>query len=330
MGGLLRRQNAERARQGLPAIPKPAEGSKRATSTPLKQAGQKKGAAPGNLGKKVKPRQGLNQRQERGLRQQERADVQLGAQANALLPRVEEAYSQPFDFSSLPSAPVTGDFNAWKQQQTDDAYNLFKSRQEPQFEQQRQDLEQQLYNRGIPVGSELYNNQMQQLQRQQEDARQSALVNAQGIAGQNAGQFFDIGQQARGSALSEGLLGRNMPLSEFSALYGAQSGLGAQNAAYNQQLGAQQQAADLQLRNAQQAPRGGGGGGEVWQQYGFSSPIEYDAYRTQQQQAAQLWAFQNDPRYRQPSSPSYGAQIGGQILGGLSQGFGSYLGGLFK
>jgi hypothetical protein len=118
-----------------------------------------------------------------------------------------------------------------------------------------------------------------------------------------------------------------MPLSEYSALYGAQSGLGRQYADYGMQRGLQQQQADLQLRNAQQAPRGGGGQ-EVWQQYGFSSPIEYDAYKTYLAQQQQMWAFQNDPRYRQPRQPSYGAQLGGAVLGGLSQGLGSYLGGL--
>lgn len=317
MGGLLRRKNAA-AERGRP-VP----------SGPLKQATQgKKAGGPGNIsGKKNSQFQGLSRRQNRIIGQQERGDVQLGQFASGMLPRIQETYSQPFDFGTLPSAPVSGDFNQWKQQQTDDAYNMFLSRFEPQFKQQVDDLEQQLQNRGIPVGSPLYNQQLAQLQQQQNDARQSALVNAQGIAGQNAAQFFNIGQQARGNALSEGLLARNMPLSEYSALYGAQSGLGRQYADYGMQRGLQQQQADLQLRNAQQAPRGGGGQ-EVWQQYGFSSPIEYDAYKTYLAQQQQMWAFQNDPRYRQPRQPSYGAQLGGAVLGGLSQGLGSYLGGL--
>lgn len=307
--------------------------AKRKVVTPLRNAQQKeqRGTPPGaNKRRQNAPREGLNRRQERLVRQRERGDIALGAQANQMLPQVQAAYEQPFDFGALPEAPVSGDFQDWRQGQIDQAYNLFESRFAPQFEQQKQDLEQQLYNRGIPVGSPLYNDQMAQLSRQQNDARQSALVNAQGIAGQNAEQFFNIGQQARGSALSEGLLGRNMPLSEYSALLGAQSGLGQQYADYGLQRGLQQQQADLQLRNAQQAPRGGGGALPQWQQYGFSSPIEYDAYRTQQEQQAMLWQFQNDPQYRQPRGPSIGSQIGGSILGGVTQGLGQGLGGYVR
>jgi len=269
---------------------------------------------------RIKPREGLNRMQERALRQQERQDVNLGGTAGGLLPEIGASYEQPFDFSALPSAPVSGDFSDWRNQQIQQSYNLFSKRQEPQFQQQQQDLEQQLYNRGIPVGSELYNNQMQQLQRQQEDARQSAMVNAQGIAGQNAGQFFDIGTQARGNALSEGLLQRNMPLNEYAALMGARSGLAGQNLAYSQERGLTGLQADLQLRNARQMPRGGGGGGEVWQQYGFSSPLEYDAYQTQKKRDEYLWALENTPGQDTPNP--YGSLLG-NIAGSALAGWGA-------
>ena len=277
--------------------------------------------------RRIKAREGLNRMQERALQQQERADVQLGSMANDMLGRVGESYEQPFDFSQLPSAPVTGDFNDWRTQQIDQTYKTFTDRQEPQFAKQREQLEQDLYNRGIPVGSGLYNQQVQELERAHNDARQAALTSAQAIAGQNAGQFFDIGSQARGNALQEGVFARNMPLSEMNALRGAQSGFNAQNLQYNQQRGLTGYEADLQLRNARQMPRGGGGGGAAWQQYGFSSPMEYDAYRTQKERDDYLWMQQNAPRQKQPSPyPGLLGGIGGAVLGGIasSGGFNSF------
>ena len=273
--------------------------------------------------RRIKARDGLNRMQERALQQQERADVQLGSMANDMLSRVDESYEQPFDFSQLPSAPVSGDFNDWRTQQIDQAYKMYTDRQEPQFAKQREQLEQDLYNRGIPVGSGLYNQQVQELERAHNDARQSAMTNAQAIAGQNAGQFFDIGSQARGNALNEGMLERNMPLSEMQALRGAQSGFNAQNLAYNQQRGLTGYEADLQLRNARQMPRGGGGGNAAWQQYGFSSPMEYDAYKTQKEREDFLWAQQNTPKQKSinPWAGLLGG-VGSAALGGwASSGF---------
>lgn len=279
---------------------------------------KKKVAAPGSLSrekrKAFKAREGLNRMQSRALQQREQADIKLGGIANEMLPEVRSSYEQPFDFSQLPSQAVSGDFNDWRNQQIDQSYNLFSSRFEPEFARQRDDFEQQMYNQGIPVGSERYNSLKTQMERAQNDAKQAALVNAQGIAGQNAGQFFDISTQARGNALNEGLLKRGMPLAEMQALYGAQSGMGQQNLAHNQALAQQQQQADLQLRNAQQMPRGGGGNA-AWQQYGFSSPMEYDAYKTQQDRDNFLWMQQNAPKQKQPSP--YPSLIGNVIGSGL-------------
>lgn len=296
---------------------------KKQPAVPGKVGKKERGGSPGAVTprakERIKAREGLNRMQSRALQQREQADVRLGGIANEMLPEVRAAYENPFDFSQLPSAPVSGDFNDWRNQQIDQSYNLFSSRFEPEFAKQRDDFEQQMYNRGIPVGSELYNNQLQQMERAQNDAKQAALVNAQGIAGQNAGQFFDVGTQARGNALNEGLLKRGMPLAEMQALYGAQSGFNAQNLAYNQQRGLTGYEADLQLRNARQMPRGGGGGNAAWQQYGFDSPMAYDAYKTQQERDNYLWMQQNTPKQKQPSPyPGLLGSIGGAVLGGVA------------
>lgn len=66
---------------------------------------------------------------------------------------------------------------------------------------------------GIPVGSEAYNRQMEQLDRQMTDARQQAEIAATGqaVAEQNAG--MDVRRQG----IQEALLERQTPLNEISA-----------------------------------------------------------------------------------------------------------------
>ena len=263
---------------------------------------------------------GLNKDQSAMINQRNQGDLALGNQANSMLPGIEQAYSQPFDWSQLPSAPVQGDFNNWRQSQIDSTYNDFSKRLDPQFAQQSEDFEQQMANRGIPMGSELYNQQKQLMTQGQNDARSSALVQAQGLAGQNAGQFFDIGTQARGGALNEGLMQRNMPLSEYQQLMGARSGFDAQNLGYSQTKGLQTQQEANQRWMMQNAPRGGGGGGSD-PFMGFGSAEGLWAAQDARARGNQQWEYQNNPQYQQKKGPSYGAQLGGGLLGSAMQGW---------
>lgn len=271
---------------------------------------------------------GLNKTQDLAIDQRSQADLSLGNQANNMLPGIMDAYNQPFDWKGLPSAPVQGDFNDWRQGQIDSTYGDFTKRFDPQFAKANEDFEQQMANRGIPVGSELYNNQKQLLTQGQNDARQSAMVQAQGIAGQNAGQFFDIGTQARSNALGEGLQQRNMPLAEFNQLYASRSPFDLQNLSYSQQRGLQ----DQQFQNAKNMPRGGGGGGgggggAEWQQMGFSSPMEYYAFKQAESRANKQWEWDNNPQYNQggggmnPYAGMVGGILGAGIGGWASTGF---------
>jgi hypothetical protein len=258
---------------------------------------------------------GLTQGQNAVINQRQEADLSLGGMANDQLGNVQESFQQPFNWDALPDQVVGDDFNKWRQDQIDSTYADFSRRLEPQMKQEADAFEQEMMNRGIPIGSQLYEQQKSAMLQRQNDAKSSALVQAQGIAGQNAQQFFDVGSSAREQAYTNEARRRGMPLSDYMALVGAQSGMGSQNLQYSQALGAQQQGADLELRNAKQRPRGGGGGGEAWQQYGFSSPMEYDAYQDRRAQTKQQWAWENAPKG--PKPPSYGSQIAGQIGGAL-------------
>jgi len=108
------------------------------------------------------------------------------------------------------------------------------------------------------------------------------------------------------------------PLNNYNQLMAAQSPMGMQNLGYSQQQGLNNQAYQQQLGIIKATPRGGGGGGggspSMWQQYGFTSPQEYDAYKTSNDifRAQQMAAINNQ---YQPKGPSSGALIGGQALG---------------
>ncbi len=266
--------------------------------------------------------EGLTEGQNAVINQRQEADLGLGGMANERLGAIGESFNQPFDWEALPDQVVGEDFNKWRQDQIDSTYNDFTRRLEPQMKQEADQFEQEMFNRGIPMGSQLYEQQKSAMLQRQNDAKSSALVQAQGLAGQNAEQFFNVGSRAREQSFEDQARKRNMPLSDYMALVGAQSGMGSQNLQYSQALGAQQAGADLELRNAQQKPRGGGGGGEAWQQYGFSSPMEYDAYQDRRAQAKQQWAWENAPKG--PKPPSYGSQLAGQLGSAAIAGLASY------
>lgn len=294
----------------------------------VKPAAKKKGkGGPANY-------QGLTKDQSAVINQRQGQDLQLGDYAGGQMQGIQDAYSQPFDWNQGPAAPVTGDYNQWVNQQMGNYNSAYDSRMKPVEAQQNDDFEQQMANRGIPMGSQLYNQQKQQLLQSQNDARTQAYASGQGQAVSSAQGLFNVGTQAHGNALSEAMSKRNMPLNEYNQIMAAQSGQGAQNLAYSQTLGAQNNAASQQIRAAKAMPHGGGGGGggggAMWQQYGFKSPQEYDAYKTAQARSNAQWDYANNPQYRQPQQASGWATGLGGILGGFAQGagnaFGSWMG----
>ena len=101
----------------------------------------------------------------------------------------------------------------------------------PEFARQREDLQQNLANRGIPITSEAYNDAINRLETQQGEQQQRLAQQATLAAGQEADRVFGQQRQARGQ-----LFGERAAAGEF--------GLAAQG----QQFG--QQAANVSLQNA--------------------------------------------------------------------------------
>lgn len=268
---------------------------------------------------------GLTGDQNQAINDRQSQDASLQGIAGGQLGAIQGAYSQPFDWNQGPASPITGDYKGWVDSQMQNYNSAFDKRMAPIEKQQNDDFEQMMANRGIPVGSNLYNQQKSQLLQSQNDARTQAYASGQGQAIQGAESLFNVGTQAHGNAISEAMSKRNMPLNEYNMINAAQSPMMMQNLGYAQTLGAQNNQAKNQIMVNKQSPHGGGGGGggagPVWQQAGFPSYQDYQAYQTAQNRANQMWEFQNNPQYRQPKSPSpwasAGGLLGGAIIGGL-------------
>ena len=154
--------------------------------------------APANADQGWTARQFLSPEQQQLLDYQNQTSIGLGKLAGQGLGYVEKMLQTPFDTSKLPS---TG-FNPSQSYQ--DAY---MQRLAPQLQQGREQLQQDLANRGIDIGSTAYDRAMQSQAQRENDLLLGATT-----------QGFGVGQQARQSALQEQAYLRNEPLNTLSAV----------------------------------------------------------------------------------------------------------------
>lgn len=320
---------------------------------------------PRKPGQKVSPEQRKENRQERREARQEqrranqrvdnpylakpedrlyntalRTDQQLGQAAQDQFGQAVESMEQPVDWGQFDQvydpnyeeiAPAFNpdDWNQWRQQQIDASAQDFERQFGKRFQQQEQDLQQQLTNRGIPMGSELWNNQMKELREQQEGQRQSNMVQAMNLASSNAAQFGNLAMQARDQGFGEQMsrYGQSVQerqrqqgdyfqqryndLSEANMLRGAQSPLLAQNMQYARQAQLQQQQADAATRLKYMGLQAGAAGGYRGTGLPYQDVLAMET-------ASQIAVNAADPRYQQGKSPSPWWGAAGGILGGVA------------
>jgi hypothetical protein len=142
--------------------------------------------------------QSLSPAQQQLLDYQNQTSIGLGQLAGKGLGYVSNMLETPFDVSKLPS---TG-FNPSQSYQ--DAY---MQRLAPQLQMGREQLAQDLANKGIDIGSKAYENAMRMQGQRENDLLLGATT-----------QGFGVGQQARQSALQEQAYLRNEPLNTLSAV----------------------------------------------------------------------------------------------------------------
>jgi len=148
------------------------------------------------------------------------SDIQnnVNTQVSDMLNRIGTA--QPFQerIDALGAMPTAEQFASQRQEMIDSTLGEFDRMMGPRFQQEQQALQQQLRNQGIPMGSESFNNAMQQLSERQNSARQSAMNQALSIGGSEQDRMFNLAQRGRGQQLEEAMLGHRMPFNDLAAL----------------------------------------------------------------------------------------------------------------
>ncbi len=192
------------------------------------------------------------------------------------------------------------------------AQQAIMSRLAPQLAQQRTSTETQLTNQGLRPGGEAYNNAINLLGQQENDARQQAVL-------QGLGLDLQANQQGFGQAQSQGEFGNNAALSGYNAgLQGQQLGNQAIGQNFNQALQSQQ---------AQNAAQGQQFGQRVQSgEFGNNAQLASFGAGLQNQQAgnqAMQQNFQNQLQSQQAqnsaTNQNFQNQLQGQQAGNAAQ-----------
>lgn len=129
-----------------------------------------------------------------------------------------------YDLSGVPQMLGGSDLLKERQRLEGTINQRFDQRNQPVFDKQKTDLQQQLADQGIPIGSKLYNDQMMQLSQRQGDERQTAALNATTYGGTEATNQFDMSQKSRVQGISDYEKQRYAPMTEFSTFKGLNTG----------------------------------------------------------------------------------------------------------
>lgn len=304
----------------------------------LSKPPQKKAHAPGHKSKNNQPKQdfyqgipkqerltGLTPEQNWTLYNKEVQDRGLAEYAGRLIPRIGDTYQEQFDWNQLPQQP-TGD-EAGRQRIEQATYDRYNRLLKPQHDQALDEFEQEAVNKGWDPNGELYKQQKTLLLDQQAGEQQDLANRAIQEGGTEFQRSFDIGNQAYQNQYQQMLAKRNMPLNEFNQLNAAMSPMAMQNLGNSQAINLQNMQDAQQRWMLQHTPHGGGGGGGGSDPYqGFGNIQNYWAAQDARNRANQEYSLALQQKYAppQPSQPSYGAslvgQLGGALLGGFAQG----------
>lgn len=143
--------------------------------------------------------------------------------ANQLGDRVASLPTGDIDLSGLPE--LRTDFGQQAQELERASFDRAMGLLSPVFDQRQKELESGLINRGLPVGSEAANDQLNLFAQQRNNAELAAAQDAVAAGRGEQSRLFGLNQAARNQGLSETSFLRNQPFNELSAaLSGSQLG----------------------------------------------------------------------------------------------------------
>lgn len=136
----------------------------------------------------------------------------LATQANGAL-------TMPLNFSGANNNIITGGPQALDQNATNSIYAGENALLQPTFQEQQQQLQDQLSRQGIPVGSQAYSNAETQLGTQQNQQRTAALGTATGQGIQSANNMYNLALLGQQQQIGQQQLGQTNALSNLAQLY---------------------------------------------------------------------------------------------------------------
>ena len=132
----------------------------------------------------------------------------LGSLANQGIDAAKGIIGSKLDYAGVPAAP--GDYNSLR----NSVYDAMMARPNQDIAVNRDNTNSDLIAAGIRPGSKAYDNKMNLIDRQENDARMQAIINA----GNQTQQAYGMDMQSRQQGLAEQLAQRQVPLNEITAL----------------------------------------------------------------------------------------------------------------
>lgn len=151
--------------------------------------------------------------------QQTAANLLPGAQQ--LAGSASQAFTQPLDFNT----PQSGILNSTPQQLSDRAADASYAKQkgflDPQWDQTKQQLEDQLSRQGIPIGSQAYANAMKQFDNSRTQAYDAASSGAIANGTTAASNLFNMALAGNQQNIAQQQLAQTNPLDILSKIFGS-------------------------------------------------------------------------------------------------------------
>ncbi len=151
----------------------------------------------------------LSPEQQKIFNKSQNTSLTMGQTASEQMKRLQQSLAQPISYEGAPQLMSSADPATQAK-----AEEALMSRINPQLDRDRSALEAKLASQGLALNSEAYNTAMDSANRQANDARSQAVLQALQY-GQNA---TTLNNQARQQYIQEAASVRNQPLNEISAL----------------------------------------------------------------------------------------------------------------
>lgn len=113
------------------------------------------------------------------------------------------AYQSQIDFSKVPGIPNPNDYSAMRDSATQAQYQRGYNLVNPDMQKQKQQLAQSLADKGLPPGSEAYNDEMDRLDRSQQSQLENLSLSSVAAGSQEQQRLIQDQLQARGVGVGE-------------------------------------------------------------------------------------------------------------------------------